>query len=96
MLAERLCERGQAFAEAWNFGPSDEDARPVQWIVERLCRAWGRDAQWSLQPGQHPHEASYLRLDISKARQRLQWVPRSGSGGRAHAHRELAPDLARG
>ncbi|HEV2700310.1 MAG TPA: CDP-glucose 4,6-dehydratase [Steroidobacteraceae bacterium] len=76
VLAERLFEHGQAFAEAWNFGPSEADARPVQWIVEHLCKAWGSEARWSLQPGHHPHEAGHLRLDIAKARERLQWSPR--------------------
>jgi CDP-glucose 4,6-dehydratase len=76
VLAERLFEQGEGFAEAWNFGPSEDDARPVQWIVERLCKDWGSDAQWRLQPGRHPHEAGYLKLDISKARERLQWTPR--------------------
>jgi CDP-glucose 4,6-dehydratase len=76
LLAERLYTNGQADAEGWNFGPIDEDARPVQWIVEHLCKVWGGDASWTLQPGVHPHEASFLKLDISKARQRLQWVPR--------------------
>ena len=75
-LAERLHERGQADAEAWNFGPRNEDARSVQWVVERLCAAWGEDAAWTLQAGDHPHEAGFLKLDISKAHQRLQWTPR--------------------
>ncbi len=49
MLAEKLCAEGTAFAEAWNFGPDEADARPVQWIVETLCArlpgaAWQRDA----------------------------------------------------
>jgi CDP-glucose 4,6-dehydratase len=76
LLAQRLYEEGQVDAEGWNFGPRDEDAQPVQWIVERLCQAWGEGAQWALQPGEHPHEAHFLKLDISKARQRLQWSPR--------------------
>jgi CDP-glucose 4,6-dehydratase len=76
MLAERLYTQGQADAEGWNFGPRDEDARPVQWIVERLCEGWGEGANWTLQPGDHPHEATFLKLDISKARQRLNWTPR--------------------
>ncbi len=76
LLAERLFERGQADAEGWNFGPRDEDARPVQWIVERLCGSWGYGAQWKLQAGEHLHEANFLKLDTSKARQRLQWAPR--------------------
>lgn len=76
LLAERLYQHGQTDAEGWNFGPKDEDAQPVQWIVERLCEAWGGDAKWALQPGDHPHEANYLKLDISKAKQRLHWAPR--------------------
>jgi CDP-glucose 4,6-dehydratase len=76
LLAQRLAMHGQADAEGWNFGPRDEDARPVQWIVERLCARWGNGASWTVQPGDHPHEANFLKLDISKARQRLQWAPR--------------------
>ena len=76
LLAERLYTQGQANAEGWNFGPRDEDSRPVQWIVEHLCDRWGGGASWTLQPGDHPHEASFLKLDISKARKRLQWAPR--------------------
>lgn len=76
ILAERLYNNGQKFAEAWNFGPNDEDVQPVQWIVERLCTIWGQSAVWNIQPGEHPHEASYLKLDISKAKSVLQWKPR--------------------
>lgn len=76
MLAEKLYNDGQIWAEGWNFGPRDEDAKPVRWIVENLCNNWANGASWALQPGEHPHEASFLKLDISKARQRLQWAPR--------------------
>ncbi len=76
LLAELLYTQGQSYAEGWNFGPIDEDARPVQWIVEHLCQKWGRDASWVLESGEHPHEASFLKLDISKARQLLRWTPR--------------------
>ncbi|TXH31576.1 MAG: CDP-glucose 4,6-dehydratase [Burkholderiaceae bacterium] len=75
-LAERLYQDGQALAEGWNFGPRDEDARPVQWIVEDMVRRWGRGADWQLDPGEHPHEAHYLKLDISKAAAGLGWQPR--------------------
>lgn len=76
VLAQHLLAHGQQDAEGWNFGPYDEDARPVQWVVESLCREWGADARWVLQPGAHPHEAHFLKLDIHKARQRLHWAPR--------------------
>jgi len=74
-LAQRLWDGGAAFAEGWNLGPRDEDARPVQWIVEQLVDQWGRGARWQLDGGTHPHEANYLKLDISKARARLGWHP---------------------
>ena len=74
-LAERLFEQGAAYAEAWNFGPRDEDAKPVCWIVEQLASLWGTGANWQIDAGDHPHEAHYLKLDISKARSLLDWNP---------------------
>ncbi len=76
LLAQRLFEEGPVFASAWNFGPAEEDARPVGWIVERLCAAWGERARYETDPGEHPHEAHYLKLDCSKARMELGWRPR--------------------
>ena len=74
-LAERLFDQGPSFAESWNFGPNDEDAKPVGWIVEKMAELWGQEAQWKINSGEHPHEASYLKLDTSKARSRLDWYP---------------------
>lgn len=76
LLAQKLYEEGTAYAEGWNFGPQAEDAKPVQWIVETLTRAWGDGASWSLDGGDHPHEAHYLKLDCSKASGKLHWHPR--------------------
>jgi CDP-glucose 4,6-dehydratase len=76
ILAERLYTDGPRFADAWNFGPNDSDAQPVQAIVERLTSEWGDGARWSLDGGEHPHEATFLKLDCSKARARLGWRPR--------------------
>ena len=76
LLAQKLYEEGATYAEGWNFGPSDEDAKPVQWIVESLTRTWGEGASWVLDGGDHPHEAHYLKLDCSKAKARLDWHPR--------------------
>ena len=75
-LAEHLYTDGQAFSEGWNFGPKDDDARPVQWIVEHMVNSWGNGASWQQDGGVHPHEANYLKLDISKAKARLGWQPR--------------------
>ena len=75
-LAEMLWNRSDAYAEGWNFGPQDEDAKPVGWIVERMAEKWSDGTTWQADDGDHPHEANYLKLDISKARQRLNWSPR--------------------
>ncbi len=74
-LAEKLYTAGPAFAEGWNFGPHSDDARPVEWIVGRLAEQWPDGASWQIDPGDHPHEANYLKLDISKAAHRLNWHP---------------------
>ncbi len=75
-LAQRLFEDGARYSEGWNFGPSDEDTRPVEWIVSRMCEEWGNGARYEIDAGEHPHEARYLKLDCSKARLKLGWYPR--------------------
>lgn len=75
LLANKLWDEGHAFAEAWNFGPNDEDVRPVRWIVERMLSRWPDSAGWEADTAAQPHEAQYLKLDCSKARARLGWQP---------------------
>lgn len=74
-LAEKLYVKGQDFAEAWNFGPDEADTRSVQWIVERLSEHVP-GATWQCDTSPQPHEASYLKLDSSKARAMLGWYSR--------------------
>jgi len=75
ILAEKLFIDGPSFSEAWNFGPKEEDARPVQWIADVLSRGWGRGASWVLDQCDHPHEAQSLKLDCTKAKAYLGWHP---------------------
>ena len=76
-LAEKLWQHGHPFAQAWNFGPADDDVRTVSWIVDRLACAWGDRAGWQHDGDQAAlHEAHWLKLDTSKARQLLGWQPR--------------------
>ena len=76
ILAQLLYTKGPDFAEAWNFGPNDIDARPVAWVAQQMALLWGEGASWRHEAGNNPHEANYLKLDISKARSRLAWHPR--------------------
>jgi len=74
-VAEALCESGIECGEAWNFGPVQSDAQPVEWIVRELAESWGEGAKWELEDAVQPHEAHTLKLDWSKAHSRLGWQP---------------------
>ena len=76
LLVKNLYEKGPEFAEAWNFGPHDADARPVEWIVQQMCRLWGPGAKYEIDKNPQPHEAHYLKLDCSKAKLKMGWTPR--------------------
>ena len=75
VLAQRLAGGDADAADGWNFGPNDDDARPVGWIVEQMAARWGEGANFRIERG-GPHEAVYLKLDCSKAQTRLKWRPR--------------------
>jgi CDP-glucose 4,6-dehydratase len=64
-----------ALASAFNFGPAEEDARPVRWLVDRLAELWPDPLIWRIDPGPHPHEATSLKVDSTRARTRLGWQP---------------------
>ena len=64
-----------AYATGFNFGPADEDAQPVQHIVDEVSALWPDAIDWRIDPGPHPHEATWLKLDSSRARARLGWTP---------------------
>jgi len=75
VLAQRLFENGSAFSDSWNFGPENESARPVAWIAKQLTQLWGTGARWSVDKSPSAHEAMHLKLDISKAKNHLNWHP---------------------
>ncbi len=78
MLAEQLYSQGPDYAEPWNFGPGESDARNVGWIAERFKELWGEGFSYAIDTNPQPHEATYLKLDCSKARTILGWEPQWG------------------
>lgn len=76
LLCKKLCENPEDYAEAWNFGPREGDARPVSYLADRMAELWSDGATWEQDDGAHPHEARHLMLDCSKAEARLHWTPR--------------------
>ena len=75
-IAEKLWENGGKFAGPWNFGPNDQGAKSVSWVADNLVKLWGQNASWVLDKKSHPHEATYLKLDCSKAKSMLGWEPK--------------------
>ena len=75
-LAQKLYTEGDVYSGGWNFGPHDIDAKPVDWIVSHMSNKWGGNTGYTVDGENHPHEAHYLKLDISKARAKLNWSPR--------------------
>lgn len=76
VLAQNLYEKSIDFSEAWNFGPREDDAKSVKWILENMCNKWGNGASWTQDQSSNPHEATCLKLDCSKASLRLNWKPK--------------------
>jgi CDP-glucose 4,6-dehydratase len=76
VLAQALYQEGAKFSGAWNFGPRDEDTRPVQEVINLLIKSWGLAASWQQDHTEQPHEAHSLKLDCSKAAKHLAWYPK--------------------
>lgn len=76
-LAEKLWDKPQEYSSAWNFGPNENGAQTVEYVVSKLCDFWPTSMAWKRDTADHLHEASFLQLDHSKAKQYLDWSPRS-------------------
>ena len=75
-LAERLWSNPSLYSGGWNFGPNEQDAKPVGWLVDKLVEMFP-NATWELEAKAKAkaHEAPFLNLDISKAKTELDWSP---------------------
>lgn len=74
-LAENLYVKKSDFSGAWNFGPYLNDTKDVEWIVNKICSIFKYTNQWHIDEKDNPHEANYLKLDISKSEHFLNWKP---------------------
>lgn len=74
LLTENLYLKGPQFAEGWNFGPTNDEVKPVRWIVTKLIERWGGKANFELDSKNNPYESPYLSLNCSKAKSKLGWI----------------------
>ena len=73
-LGALMMEEG-GYDEAWNFGPTNDNTKPVKVLVEELIRQYGFGSWEDKSNNNSQHEANLLSLDISKAIQQLKWKP---------------------
>jgi CDP-glucose 4,6-dehydratase len=74
VLAQKLYKDQKEYAEGWNFGPNEQDVKPVDWILDKMIGNWPVSS-WELEESSSPYEAGFLKLDISKAKSKLGWNP---------------------
>jgi len=85
LLAQELWDKPD-LADAWNFGPAEEDARSVGWVVEQVRQRWQGQPDWTHDAGGNEHEARYLKLDSLPGAVASGLAPgdRTRSGARQH------------
>jgi CDP-glucose 4,6-dehydratase len=74
ILAQKLYDNGEKYAQSWNFGPNKNDVKPVDWILDKMISKWP-NSSWRYDSTENPYEADFLKLDISKAKLKLGWTP---------------------
>jgi len=74
ILAQNLYKNQKDYSEGWNFGPNEQDVKPVEWVLDKMIAKWP-NSSWKLDNNSNPYEADYLKLNISKAQSKLGWKP---------------------
>lgn len=72
-LGAQLGQRRE-LRSSWNFGPSDERPRTVEYIANGLLSKWAPPStQLLVEPDERMYESTLLRLDCNKANHMLDW-----------------------
>lgn len=76
ILAERLVEQPMLYRGGWNFGPPADKACSVETLIEKVRAITGGQPAVTYDQAPGPAERTWLRLDSTKAHQRLGWRTR--------------------
>ena len=72
LLGQKLLQGEKKFADAWNFGPSENEFCSVEEVLKIANKYW-RKIKYEIQTNSALHEAKLLKLDSSKANKSLKW-----------------------
>jgi CDP-glucose 4,6-dehydratase len=75
MLGEQLLLGKKEFATSFNFGPDTHDIASVEQMSELANTTWDKIAVNVVNEAVIKHEAGLLKLDITKSRELLGWIP---------------------
>ncbi len=75
-LIEHLWINEKDYSGGWNFGPDDNSAKPVSWLIDQIYAFWGDRDHPEIKSVKSLPEAQLLKLDSSKARYNLGWHPK--------------------
>lgn len=75
-LGSLLDKKGKEYSGAWNFGPSSSNMVTVKELTDEIIFQWGSGKANIENNSQQYSESNLLHLDISKARNKLKWMPR--------------------
>jgi len=74
LLGAKLYGNPIEFAEGWNFGSNENTIMTVEEILLKSLELWG-SGNYKIIPENFLKEAAFLKLDISKAKEKLGWQP---------------------
>lgn len=76
MIAMRQWQDKYKYAGSYNIGPNEEDCVTTGTLADLFCEAWGEGQAWENICDGGPHEAGFLKLDCSKAKDVFNWEPK--------------------
>lgn len=74
IAAEQM--KDPSMADNYNVGPELKDCLKTGDLVDLFVKYWGGDLRWVDRYDNGPHEATFLKLDCTKLKNRFGWIPR--------------------
>jgi CDP-glucose 4,6-dehydratase len=75
LLGSEMLKGNSVVSGSWNFGPRSDEVRSVSDVTQEAIAIWGSGSVTLDDNRDHPHEATLLQLDCSKAQAELNWSP---------------------
>lgn len=76
LLGSLLDANPSLYSKPYNFGPLPKDHLSVRELVETAIKIWGSGNWNDGSDSKQVHEAGLLKLDISRSKKELNWIPK--------------------